>query len=216
MKYFFFSFLAVGLFLVSSCTNEANRGSGNVITDDRTSGSFTAIDVDDAFEVTIRQGSEHRVLISSDDNIIGRINTSTANGVLSVRMGNGNFRNVTLRVEITAPELDRIEMSDAIRADLVDFDAANEMFISISDATKLDMSGSAPSLELDVNDASQIRGFGFTTGTCDARVRDASKVELTVSDLLEGRVSDASSFRFRGNPDRTIETSDASSVIDAN
>lgn len=216
MKYLLVSFLAIGLLLASACDNERSTGSGNVVTDDRTAGAFTTIDVDDAFEVTIRQGTEHRVLISADDNLISRINTSTASGTLRVRLGNGNFRNATLRVEITAPALGRIELSDAIRADLIDFVSGTAMIISVSDATSLEMSGSAPGLELEVNDASSIRGFNFTAATCTARVNDASQVDLTVTDRLAGRVRDASTFRFRGNPERTIETSGASSVIDAN
>jgi len=214
MKYLLFSFLAIGLFF--SCNSDRTEGSGNVITDDRTAGSFTTIDVEDAFEVTIRQGTEHRVAVSADDNLLSRINTSTSNGTLRVRLGNGNFRNATLRVEITTPELERIELSDAIRAELIDFVSSNAMTIDLNDATKLNMSGAAPSLELDIDDASELKGFDFATGTCNAQVSDASRVELTVNDRLEGRLRDASTFRFKGNPERSIETSGASSIIDAN
>jgi hypothetical protein len=216
MKYLLFSFLAIGLFLTSACDNDQNEGSGNVITDDRTTSTFSAIEVDDAFEVTIRQGADHQVLISSDDNIISRINTSTTNGVLTVTLSNGSYRNTTLRVEVTAPQLDRIELGDAIRGELIDFVSANDLIISINDATKLDMSGFAPKLELNVNDASQVNGFNFTTSTCNTSVRDASKVELTVTDRLEGSLRDASTFRFRGSPEQAVEVSDGSSVIDAN
>lgn len=216
MKYLLFPLLAISLFLTTSCDNDQSEGSGNVITDDRTSGAFTTIDIEDAFEVTIRQGAEHRVAVSADDNIISRVNTSTSGGTLNVRLGNGSFRNVTLRVEITAPELERIELNDAIRANLIDFVSTNAMTIDINDASRLDMSGSAPSLELNINDASRIEGFDFTTATCNAEVNDASRVELTVNDRLEGRVRDASTFRFKGSPELSIETSGAGSVINAN
>jgi hypothetical protein len=216
MKYLLFSFLSISLFLTSACDNDQNEGSGNVITDDRTTSTFSTIQVDDAFEVTIRQGADHQVLVSSDDNIISRINTSTTNGVLKVTLGNGSYRNTTLRVEITAPELDHIELGDAIRGELIDFVSANDLSIMINDATKLSMSGSAPNLELNVNDASQVSGFNFTTTNCNTRVRDASRVELTVTDRLEGSLRDASTFRFRGTPETSVEVSDGSSVVDAN
>lgn len=216
MKYLLFTFLTTALFFTSACDPDRTEGSGNVITDDRTAGAFSTIDVDDAFELTIRQGAEHSVTISADDNVISRVNTSTSNGTLSVRLANGNYRNVTLRIEVVAPELELIDLSDAIDAKLIDFNFAGTMAISLSDATKLEMSGSAPRLNLDIDDASEIKGFDFTTGICNAQVSDASKVDLTVDDRLEGRVQDASTFRFKGNPERTIEVSGASSVIDAN
>ncbi len=216
MKYLLFSLLAVSLFLTSACDNDRTTGSGNVITDDRTTSAFSAVDIDDAFEVVIRQGPEHQVLVSADDNILSRINSSVSNDEVRVTLSNGNYNNVTLRVEITAPDLERIELGDAIRGELIDFVSANDLIIDINDATRLDMSGSATNLELIVNDASRINGFDFTATNCDTRVQDASQVELTVTDRLEGSISDASVFRFRGNPTRSVETSDGSQVVDAN
>ena len=51
------------------------------------------------------------------------------------------------------------------------------------------------------------------TGTCTIAVTDASEVDLTVTDRLQGRLSDASVFRFRGNPVRDVEASDASQIL---
>ena len=103
MKYLLFSFLCLSLLFTTSCDNEQTQGSGNVVTDDRTTGEFTQIDIRDAFEVTIRQGNQHQVLIRADDNVLSRINTSTSGGVLTVRLGNGSFRNVPSKLTSLPP-----------------------------------------------------------------------------------------------------------------
>ena len=58
MKYLLFPLLAISLFLTSSCDNDQSEGSGNVITDDRTSGAFTTIDIEDAVEEVQQEQEE--------------------------------------------------------------------------------------------------------------------------------------------------------------
>ncbi|SEQ14825.1 GIN domain-containing protein [Neolewinella agarilytica] len=216
MKQFLFLFLALGLFLTTGCDKDQLEGSGNIISDDRSGDSFSAIDVSDALDVTINQGSEHRVIVRGDDNLITRIITSVSNGVFTARLQSGSYRNVDFSIEVTVPTLERINFNDAVNGDLINFTASETLTVELNDASRLDMSGSAPSLILDINDASNLDAFSFTTEACTADVNDASSVRLTVNDRLEGRVSDASSFRFRGNPALDISTSGASRVIDAN
>jgi hypothetical protein len=216
MKQFLFLFLALGLFLTTGCDNDQLEGSGNIISDDRSGDSFSAIDVSDALDVTINQGSEHRVIVRGDDNLITRIITSVSNGVFTARLQSGSYRNVDFSIEVTVPTLERINFNDAVNGDLINFTASEPLTVELNDASRLDMSGSAPSLILDINDASNLDAFSFTTEVCTADVNDASSVRLTVNDRLEGSVSDASSFRFRGNPTLDISTSGASQVIDAN
>ncbi|MEL7160076.1 MAG: DUF2807 domain-containing protein [Bacteroidota bacterium] len=214
LLYFLIALTVIG---VSACEEDRVTGSGNLITDDRSGSTFSAITVNDAFEVTIRQGDQHAIVITADDNVLDRITATSRNGNLLVEVnGNQNFRNVTLRADITLPDLTRLELNDAIDAELIDFITTTNLTIVLNDATTLDATGSAPTLELDVNDASKLLGFGFTTGTCNARVNDASRVELRVTDRLAGTVNDASVFRYRGDPELDISTNDASRVEDAN
>jgi len=215
MKQFLFLFLALGLFLTTGCDNDQLEGSGNIISDDRSGNAFSAIDVSDALNVTINQGSEHRLIVRGDDNLITRITTSISNGVLTASLRSGSYRNTNFTIEITTPTLTNIIFNDATEG-MLNFVSTEGISIELNDAADLDMSGSSPSLDLDVNDASDLNGFSFTTEVCTADVNDASDVRLTVIERLSGSVSDASEFRYRGNPVLAISTSGASEVIDAN
>ncbi len=216
MKYLLFSFLAFSLFLTSACDDDRIEGSGNIITDDRTSGAFSVIEVSDALQVTISQGAEHSVVLSGDDNLLARVITSTSNGTLSARLGSGNFQNATISLAVTTPDLDRIVLNDAVKGELIDFSTTEPLTFIIKDASNLTASGTTASLNLEVEDASKVNGFDFVVENCDAQVSDASSVFLTVNDLLEGRLRDASSFSFKGNPTINVNATGASSVIDAN
>lgn len=216
MKYLLFSFLAFSLFLTTACENDSIEGSGNIIMDDRTEGDFSVIEVSDALQVTVRQGVEHSVVLSGDDNLLARVITSTTNGTLSARLGNGNFRNANISLAVTMPNLERLVLNDAVKGELIDFSTTEPLVFIIKDASELTVSGAAASLNLEVEDASKINGFDFVVEHCDAQVRDASSVFLTVNDLIEGRLRSASSFFFRGNPTIDVNATGSSSVIDAN
>lgn len=216
MKYVLFSFLCLSLLFTTSCDNDQTQGSGNVVTDDRTAGAFTQIDVRDAFDVTIRQGNQHQVLVRADDNVLSRINTSTSGGVLTVRLGNGSFRNVTLQVDIITPDLERIEFRDAIDAELIDFTANDPLSIILNDASKLSMTGAASNTDLQISDASKLFGFGFTTERTTIDVNDASRVEIQVNERLSGTIDDASRVSYRGNPELAVNVTDASRLVNAN
>lgn len=216
MKRFLFLLLAAGVLFATGCDNDQLEGSGNIITDDRSGDSFSVIDVSDALDVTINQGSEHRIIVRGDDNLITRIITSVSNGVLTARLQNGSYRNVDFSIEVTTPTLTGIVFNDATEGNLLNFVSTEGISIELNDAADLDMSGSSPSLDLNVSDASDLNGFSFTTEVCTAGVSDASDVSLTVTERLSGSVSDASEFRYRGNPVLDITTSGASQVIDAN
>lgn len=216
MKYVLFSFLCLSLFFTTSCDKDQTEGSGNVVTDDRTAGSFTRIDIRDAFDVTIRQGAEHQVLVRADDNVLSRINTTTSGGALTVRLGNGSFRNVTLAVDIITPDLERLELRDAIDAELINFSADGPLAIILNDASDLKMTGSAAEINLRVSDASDLFGFGFTSERCTIDVNDASEVEIEVTERLEGSIDDASTVRYRGNPELAVNVTDASRLVNAN
>jgi len=114
------------------------------------------------------------------------------------------------------PNLDRLEFNDAIRGEVIGFDAGDQLDIVLNDASKLQLSGSANQLDLNISDASDLKAFNFTTGSCTVEVEDASKVEVTVNDRLEGEANDASEIRFKGAPVVDVDVSDASRVIDAN
>jgi len=202
--------------LIFSCS-DALVGSGDIITETRTVNDFTKVEVEDAFDVRIIQGDEFLVEVHADDNLIDRISTEVTNGNLNVQYnGSVNVRNATTEIFIEMPTVERIELKDAVDAKVLNFTNLPELKVVVKDAADLLLSGDADLLNIDVSDASDVEAFSFIANTCNVQVEDASDLEIFCNTLLEGRVTDASTVRYRGYPDITATTSDASEIIDAN
>ena len=202
--------------LIFSC-NDTIVGSGDIITETREVSDFSKVEVEDAFDVRIMQGDEFLVEVRADDNLIDKISTTVTNGNLKVEYnGNVNIRNATTEVFIEMPTVERIELQDAVDAKVLNFTDLVELKVVAKDASDLSLSGDADVLNLEVSDASDVNAFSFIANTCNVEVTDASDLEIFCNTLLEGSVKDASTVRYRGYPDITATTSDASEIIDAN
>jgi len=202
--------------LIFSC-NDALVGSGDIITETRTVNDFTKVEVEDAFDVRIMQGDEFLLEVRADDNLIDRISTQVTNGNLKVEYnGSVNVRNATTEIFIEMPTIERIKLQDAVDAKVLNFNDLSALKVEAQDASDLSLSGDADVLNIEVSDASDVNAFSFITNTCNVQVEDASDLEIFCNTLLEGSVRDASTVRYRGFPDITATTSDASEIIDAN
>lgn len=201
-----------------ACDTETIRGSGDVVSEIRTVGNFVGVEVEDAFEVEIVRGDQPEVEVRADDNLIDRIETTVSGSTLKVGYdGNINIRgSATTEIFITMPTIESIRFDDAIDGALVNFVDLPALHIDVNDASSLSLSGSAEELNAQVNDASNVRGFNFQTNVCKVNLNDASEMDIFCNDRLEGKVEDASTLRYKGDPTVDVSTSDAGRVVDAN
>ena len=82
------SYLIIGLML-SACGLKLDlpdvvRGSGNVISEERSVSGFEYIDFNGAGEIFIEQGSEEKLVIEAEDNILPKITNKVENSVLTL------------------------------------------------------------------------------------------------------------------------------------
>lgn len=175
------------------------------------------MEISDAITTDIVFGTEQSLTVTVNDNLQERINTTVNNGKLTIDLQNGNYRNVDLEVTIVMTSLQDLKMRDACRVTVAGFENLADLILDINDASRLTISNSSvTNLTAGVMDASNIEAYGLTADEVTVNVQDASSLEITAINSLNGRVRDASTVRYRGNPPETVEISDASRVIDAN
>lgn len=200
-----------------ACDDDNNlRGSGNVITEARDHFGFRRIDVEDALNFTVTFGPAHSVVVRADDNLIDRLQTSSSGDLLRVGLASGSYNNATFEITIVTPELVELVQSDATSGSVSGFLGVDRLRLEVNDASNLEFEGSTSTLELICEDASRIRAFDLTAANAEVRVRDASNVELTVTNELTGQVRDASTLSYRGQPSIDVSVSDASQLRNAN
>lgn len=155
-------FFLLTLFVLSSC--HFTTGSGNIVSDKRSTGDFTGISVSGGIDVELKTGPVTSVSIEADDNIINHIETTVEDGVLKIRTRNlHNTSNVHMKAYITAPNITKIKASGG-----GDFIAKN--ILKSGDKLSFDISGGgnitaaidAPEVDTDISGGGSMKLTGRT------------------------------------------------------
>lgn len=205
----------------------------------RTVSSFHAISVSNAFDVIITQGSEEGLAVSArykED--INNIKTSVENGVLKIWYDT-DMKNVQwgkdkrLKAYIAVKNLDEIKASGATNINLEgnfkatslklrlsgasdlkgDIAVDGKLYINMSGASDLKITGYANDVEIDASGASDVKGYDFKANTCSVDASGASDVRITVDKEVSAKLSGASSLHYKGSAlMRDVKTNGSSSI----
>ena len=108
-------------------------GSGDLVTNQELISDFTAVDVSSGFNVEISESNSYRVRVTADDNVMEYVEIRKSGDTLVVGLRWGySFRSVTLKAEITMPELRNLELSGGSQGKIEDFEVANSFSIELS------------------------------------------------------------------------------------
>jgi hypothetical protein len=77
--------------------------------------------------------------------------------------------------------------------------------INLSGASKLDLRGTANTMDATVQGASQLRAYDFTTQDAIVEANGASSAKVTVNGRLEMKEGVASKISYRGKPEELIK-----------
>ena len=196
----------------------SRRGSGNIITEKRSTGSFTGISVGGGFEVEIKMGPAE-VMVESDDNIIKYIETDVVNGELKIRVRNNtSLRDAHLKVYITAPEINGINSSASADVEVKDvlrsgrtiklhsssgsnikgaFDAP-DIKADASSGGELEISGRTRNFKASSSSGSAIDAKGLLSENTIVTVSSGASAHVHSSVSLEATASSGGNITYRG------------------
>jgi hypothetical protein len=155
------------------------NGSGNVIMREFDYTDFTKLEVGYAFNAEITRADSYTVKISLDDNLFDYLIVEQSDDTLRITMKPGNVYSKTQqRAEITLPDLERLELSGASKAQVNDFTSSHYLEMDISGASHAEISNVVcGDAYLEISGASKIEGT-FTMNDVVFHVSGASSVEL--------------------------------------
>ena len=106
----------------------------------------------------------------------------------------------------------KIDLNGA--SDVKHFDFyGNSLNLDLDGASNCSMSGEANNVKMSGSGASDIRMYNLTTETLDVNLSGASDAEITVNERITGKLTGASTLKYRGNADRSdVKTSGASDI----
>ena len=232
-------FGALLMFVISSaCAQTTKKMVFDGAAEDRNLTGFTSINVTNAFDVYISQGTEDAVAVSkSDASGTSYIITNVSGGVLYISYRYkgwswSSLRNNKLKAYITVKNLEKLSVSGACNISFVDPIITDRLLVSVSGASdvkgpvkvnslkvgasgasNISLSGTATETDFNVSGACSIKSLELVTDNCAVVASGASSIKLTINQSLKANISGASDIRYKGTVSRfDSRTSGASSI----
>jgi len=188
------------------------RGNGNVQTEIRDIKGFKSVDVSGVFQVEIVAQKDFGVQVEADENLLQYIKTEVNDGVLEISTSKRIKSSSGLKVRISAPDVEKLEVSGVAKVSLADLKNLG-LEVETSGASKVTLAGEADKLVVDVSGASNIDAENLKTRAATVEASGASKVSVFATDAVRTDASGASRITYTGGATDVVKkTSGASSV----
>ena len=197
------------------------KGNGNVITQQRSVGSFDAVEAAGSFDIYLVKGNEGEMTIQGDENLMEYLETEVKNGDLKIKWKKGYSINtvnqfvVTLaieeinglslsgsgKIESKIPLIsDHFSTSVSGSGDMMLTIEANELEVAISGSGNIDFEGVVNKFDASVSGSGDINAKNLKCKMANLRISGSGGAYLDVSDELFARVSGSGDIKYKGDP----------------
>lgn len=213
------------LSVAASCAQKRIKGSGNVVTIERTTNNYDGISVSGFYEVELVNGQEGNLTLKGEDNILNNIETEVKGGTLHIKsMDNTNLipsRGEEVFITIPVDEIDKIRLSGSghfvgkktLKTNDLDIQVSgsrnidltvetDQVSVQTSGSSNIQLKGNTDELKVQSSGSSNVKAFNLETDEATFELSGSSDVEITVNESLTSRVSGSGNIRYRGNPEK--------------
>ena len=205
------SILLLPLLVLTACNEDTIKGSGNVTTENRPVGKFTAIRLSGIGQLSIERGEAESLTVTVDDNLAPLFTSEVKDGTLYLSVVSGKRPSRTAVYKATVSDLRDVEVRGAGSVEASKLDGET-LSISISGAGSAKAAGRADNLTLSISGAGSLNAAELKTRRAKVVVSGAGDVTVNASDALDARVSGAGAIRYIGSPKLTSQVSGAGSI----
>ncbi len=126
---------------------------------------FTAVEVRGPFTVELKQGKDFHVAVTADDNLFEHLQVEKSGSKLEIGFKGKNLRlrlsrDNPLKVAITMPSLEALDLNGAVTATADGFEGDHPLRLHLNGASQLKGSVRAAEVTVDVNGASTVKLAG--------------------------------------------------------
>jgi len=173
--------LVAFVFCLASCN--FTTGSGNIVTEKRSVGTFASLNVSSAFEVEVKIGPAEDIRVEADDNIIKHIRTEVSGNTLIIKTENlHSINNAHMKVFITMPALNDINASASANVRVLDVIKGNgKLNFDASSSADIEAEVEAPEVEAEASSSGTVKLSGKTK---NYKAQASSGANIKTADLL--------------------------------
>jgi hypothetical protein len=197
-------------------------GSKNLVTHERSVEDFTSVEVGWGFEVEIQRTESYNVYITTDDNVYDFVEISKASNKLTIGLRWGvNYQNVTLKANITMPDLQELSFTGGTQGSIEGFSSSHEFKIELSGGCALqgdytttetcifslsggshmtDFDGAAKNLQISASGGSNMDLLAFSVHNATINLSGGCEAKVHLDGRLDADVTGGSQIRYTGDP----------------
>jgi len=216
-----------------SCNFSGVVGSKNVIKQNREiTDNFEAVKVSTGIDLVITQGSDKKLIVEADDNIIDLLITEVKDGVLKIYFNKNVSRVKSKKVYLTMSKINSItatsgasaENKEELKGGKINLSASSGAEIdlilnydkiecSASSGSDVDIKGQCPIVSLDASSGSGINTKELKSEVANANTSSGADINLLVSEKITANASSGGSINYYGNPkEKNITKSSGGSI----
>jgi hypothetical protein len=177
------------------------EGSGNVVTRTFDISDFTGVDVGGGFRVEITQSSSYSVRVTADNNTFDYMDVFKADDTLTIGLRGGfSFRDVTLKAQISMPNLYSLVLSGGTQGTADEFTSTQDFNPVLSGGSSLKLEGAANNLNLVATGGSRSDLSEFPVHNATVLLSGGSQATLNMNGILNANLSGGSQLQYIGTP----------------
>ncbi len=214
------------------------KGNGKVITETRKISSFNKVNVGGSFDVYLIDGTEGKITLEGEENILKYIETEVKKGKLNINFKENTNIKTTKKLIVTVPfeNIESVALGGSgnviakkrIKADEASFALggsgnivasvdANTVKASIGGSGNIRLKGKTDNLKCAIGGSGNVKGYDLKTNSLKASIAGSGDVLATVSNKIKATVVGSGSVYYKGNPSQIDSNSLGSGdVIDRN
>jgi len=219
MKKIVFAFTIFAMSIFASCDDDDQDryiGSDIIIPENRDLSNFNSIDVSSIIDVNVTFDNAQSVIVTANDNIMDRVETDVSGNTLVINLKNGNYDNVSIKVDITIPDLSEIQNEGTGNVSIKEFDNLDNLTIKSTGTGNVIAEGMAQNLLIELTGTGNFKGFDFIAKSINAQLTGTGNIEVFCSDELEGTITGTGNIYYKGNPEIDVSVTGTGKVINAN
>ena len=207
------------------------KGNGNMITTERSVGSYDEVAVSGWFDVDLVDGKEGELTLRGEENLLEYIKTEVKDGKLVIKVRKGvNLqpsswkKDMGIYITVPVESIDEVSLSGSgdivgkttLKADNFSTSMsgsgditlnveANSVDASMSGSGDINLSGTTGNFDVSISGSGDVKAYELEADVVDATVSGSADIKVTVKEMLKARVSGSGDIHYRGNP-KKIDT----------
>lgn len=207
MKTVLFSFLTLSLFLLNSCSADAQKwgrsikGEGPVVEKTYDMDDFSGLGLGISANVYIKKGNSNTVTIKGQENILENIKMEVDDESLNLEFDRnvGDAEPITVYLEMDDITALAIGGSGDIKVE-DRFMELGSVELAIGGSGSIELVGSARSVELSVAGSGDMKCGDLETDRAEVNIAGSGDVTIHVNNDLEVNIVGSGDVRYKGNP----------------